>query len=220
MKKIIHEKKKEVSKESKSQSAYIIGGGSSLRKVSFEGLKRERLVVGCNQAYQLGPEIVKVLLFADVAWFHKNVHQLEQMAEAGMKIYSVVPRGNPFNHFNLPWITKLERVDEGLHEFPKLGLNYSTGAAAINLALNLGATKIHLLGFDMAPEAETGRTHWHHQYSQNTSAESFRRFMLGMGAVKRSLPKFAPSAKVINVNPDSKLDAFEKVSWQDLKLEK
>jgi hypothetical protein len=219
MKKI--EKKKEAAKEApRSKTAFIIGGGPSLRKVSLDVLKSEELVIGCNQAYQLGPKIVKVLLFADVAWFHKNVHQLEQMAEAGMKIYSVVPNGNPFEHFNLPWVTKLRRMNEGLHEFPKLGLNYSTGAAAINLALNLGATKVHLLGFDMAPEEETGRTHWHSQYPHNTSAESFRRFTLGMAAVKKSLPKFAPSAKVINVNPDSKLDLFEKVNLQDLKLSK
>ncbi len=80
-----------------------------------------------------------------------------------------------------------------------MGWNYSTGAAAVNLALSLGAVRIFLLGFDMGKTK--GKSHWHDE-PRNVRDEAYLRFLKGFRSVYHELKKF-PSVRVFNVTDGS-----------------
>jgi hypothetical protein len=198
-------KAKKQSEESSNKDFYLIGGGPSVNQFDLEQL-RGKNTIGCNEAFRLGPEICKNLIFSDNLWFIANIHAIEVEAERGMQVWSVCPTTE---NFVLPWLHQMTRVNSGLHRPPALGLNGSTGAAAINLAVNLGADRIFLIGYDLGAD-EQGRTHWHNSYQRPTSEESFARHRNGFEYIAKALSKFAPEVQVINLNPASKLEMFDK----------
>ena len=188
------------------QDAVIIGGGSSLAKFDFQSL-RGRNTIGCNDAFRLGPEIVKVCLFGDASWFHRNKWDLEQftgrVATLAPSLYSI----------KIPWLLTLTRSRDGLHTDGTIGWNHSTGAAAVNLALSMGAVRIFLLGFDMCRRPD-GRTHWHNHNPKPVQDESYRKFLKGFKQVEHGLGKF-PGARIFNVTDgSSQLPYFAKMGFE------
>ncbi len=116
------------------------------------------------------------------------------------------------------WLLQLERVKDGLtSKGPALGWNYSTGAAAVNLALRLGAARIFLLGIDMTRALSDGRTHWHNHQIKKIEDRAFARHLRGFVSVHSHLRRSFPSVQVLNVtNGESRLPAFQRISFTDL----
>ena len=112
----------------------------------------------------------------------------------------------------IPWLHSVGRAKIGLHSGALLGWNYSTGAAAVNLAISLGATRIFLLGFDMT-RRQDGRTHWHAYNNKPVLDYSYRRFLQGFSAIHRELIKF-PTVRIFNVTDGtSVLPYFSRMSF-------
>jgi len=133
------------------EDVYIIGGGPSLLNFRWDLLTARR-TIGCNKAYRLGPDVVKIVCFGDLKFFSDFKDDL--MAFAG----PVVTSCPALLHRNEPWLWTVPRMTRGLGT-NALGWNGSTGAMAINLALALGGKRVFLLGFDMG--LVDGRSHWH-----------------------------------------------------------
>lgn len=191
----------EIKPDWQGQDAYIIGGGPSLQKFDFN-LLRGRNTLGCNHAFRLGGEAVKYCLFGDASFFDKTRDSM--MGYTGQWI-TCAPA---VLSYVIPYCHKLERVRDGLHSGTKIGWNYSTGASAINVALNLGATRIFLLGFDLTHQT---KTHWHKHAYKVTKHEAYTRFLRGFANVAQSLRRF-PAVQVINVTDGtSKLTLFQDV---------
>lgn len=191
--------------EWKGQTAFIIGGGSSLRGFDFSVL-RGRNTIGCNHAYQLGPEIIQFCLFADPSFWEQNKEQLAAFRGRVVTCAAVL-LNKP-----IPWLLQMRRIRDGLHEGNILGWNYSTGASAVNLAFSLGAVRIFLLGFDMGslPNGTNGKpaTHWHNAHPTPVREEAYRRFLRGFHTLAASLKRH-PHVSVVNVtNGSSRLDVF------------
>jgi len=201
--------------EWKEQAAFLIGGGSSLRGFDFSLLKGKN-TIGCNQAFRLGPEVVQYCLFGDSGFWQKNQVDLSKFPG---KVVTCTPvlQSKP-----VPWLLQMRRIRDGLHEGNILGWNYSTGAAAINLAVSLGAHRIYLLGYDLGVLPETtppGKlsSHWHTHYPNITKDYAFQRFLRGFNTVAASLKQHYPHVEVINVTDgSSKLDVFPKISQSAL----
>jgi hypothetical protein len=96
-------------------------------------------------------------------------------------------------------------------------LNGNSGGAAISVAAQMGAKKIYLLGFDMKLD-EKENQHWHNIYRFNPNKKEtqmpFDKHLMGF-------PKIAEDAKrlgikIINVNPESAIDVFPKVSLREI----
>lgn len=190
----------------KGQDACIIGGGSSLQDFPFERLKG-RNVIGCNDAFRLGKDIVSYVIFGDTNFFHRNKFDLEKHKGP------VVTCATALLDLKLDWLLAMPRVRDGLHSGPVLGWNYSTGAAAVNLAISLGAIRIFLLGFDMG-RRQDGRTHWHAHGAKAIQDESYRRFLKGFSFIQRDLAKY-PEVKIFNVTDgSSKLQFFPRMGFQ------
>src|ERR1044072_3783034 len=177
-------------KEWEGQDAYIIGGGSSLKSFDFNRL-RGLNVIGCNEAFRLGPEIVKICLFGGASWFHTVKFDLEKFPG---KTVCISPT---LMFLNTSWFLQMQREKYGIYSGPVLGWNNSTGGAAVNLAVSLGARRIFLLGFDLKANDE-GKTHWHQRYNKTTKNDSFLRFIKGFEEINRAL-RLHPNVKVFNV---------------------
>lgn len=191
-------------KEWLGQNAYLIGGGPSLEGFNFT-LLAGRNVIGCNDAFHLGPEIIRICVFGDAGWWHRNKWQLEKYAGR------IVTNAPSIMHLKIPNVHKMRRQRDGIHNHDTLGWNYSTGALAINLAISLGAVHIWLLGYDLCNNK--AKSHWHN-HGKPTREYSFQRFIRGFRKVKETLPA---GVRVLNVSDGtSKLDCFETVGFPDL----
>lgn len=192
----------------KGQSAYLIGGGSSLRSFDFS-LLRGKNTIGCNHAFELGVDVVKWVVFADHEWFNKVKHELKLFKG------DIVSCSSGIVDLNLPWIHKMSRIKDGLQtEGTNIGWNNSSGAIAMNLAVRLGAERIYLLGYDLSADAR-GRTHWHARYACPSNNDSFQRFVRGFGAIKQGIDERFPHIQVFNVTDgSSNLKLWPAISFQ------
>lgn len=201
----------------KDQDVFIIGGGSSLKDFDWSLLKDER-TIGCNAACFLGTDVCKICIFGDYQWFREYKDKLERYKDDKGIIFTNCKQ---FERSHIDWVWWLPRLPHGLGT-DALGWNYSTGAAAVNLALILGAKRIFLLGFDM--HLCNGKPNWHDKGLDKPNSKLYERFVLGFTKVSIDLRRKFPSRQVVNVTDDSHLDVFTKVSceefWSKRKLER
>lgn len=181
------------------RDAYLIGGGPSLQTFDFERL-RGRPTIGCNQAFLLGAERCQICAFGDLKFWKKFKVDLESYEGWVVTNYGVMRPPT--------WLHRWTRQDDGLSGHRgTLGWNFNTGAAAINLALLLGAQRVFLLGYDLGqtPEAH----HWHDHAIEAPSPPVFARFAEGFQRVAKALPSVFPGRQVINLGAGtSSLTAF------------
>jgi hypothetical protein len=162
----------------KGQDAILIGGGPSLKGFPFERLKG-RNVIGINDAFRLGPEIVKLNFFGDAGWW------IRIRDEAVASPVTFVTNSPTLFDWKIPNLYKMDRLLNGIGEGPVLGWNHNSGAASINLAYTMGASRIFLLGFDLTNQK--GRSHWHDFNPNMIPEESFDRFQMGFRTVAEEL---------------------------------
>jgi hypothetical protein len=167
-------------------------------------------VIGTNISFMLG-EWISVLYFCDARFYRTHFDQIS--AFRNLKVTCV----NHLDRELLPYSTNVKRLKRdykpGLSNRPEfICWNNNSGGAAINFATLAGAKRILLLGFDM--KAQDKKTHWHNAYKTPTLNATFRNFL-------KRYPVIADDARrigveILNVNPDSALDAFPKVSLKDV----
>lgn len=199
-------------KEWEGQDAYCIGGGPSLLDFNWD-LLHGKNTIGCNAAYKLPYEVIKIVFFADLGFWHKNSVQLAQRRGRVFTNCPALKEKLPYP--NVFW---LPRKREGLWE-DGLGFGGSSGSSVINLALLLGAKRVFLLGYDNRNETDDSgtRSHWHSHYSGKiTQQSSLDRFNQGMKTIAAHLKegRFRGS-QVINLCPDSAIECFPKAHYSE-----
>ena len=188
----------------KNEDVFIIGGGTSLKDFNWSLLENE-WTIGCNSAFTLGEKVCKICVFGDARWFEIFAHELKAFK-------GTVFTNSPQLYKNrLPWLWTMLRESRGLHHHA-LGWNKNTGATAINLALLLGASRIYLLGFDMALSLD-GKPNWHDRQILKPDASIYPKFASNITKyVTRDLLIKWPNVEVWNVTDASTLEPFPKVS--------
>jgi hypothetical protein len=194
------------------QDAFIIGGGNSLKDFDFSVLKN-RNTIGCNDAFRLGADVCRVCLFGDASWFHKTRDALGPYEGA---VFHVAPSLEKLNFE--PKITALRRRGKGLHDEECIGWNFSTGACAVNFAINLGAKRIFLLGIDLALTG--GKSHWHEHRAHPTKNEIFGRFCRGFKFIGDSLklPKYQGIEVVHVTDQQSAMPWFVRMPFREFSI--
>ena len=170
-------------------TAYVIGGGPSLRGFDFN-LLAGRTVIGCNDAWTLGEQVCPYLLFGDESWWLMN--RARVLSGYHGCIVSCAPgllRGND------PAVNVMLRIPDGLGVGNQLAWNYSTGAAAINLAISMGAGRVYALGIDCG-HGNDQPSHWHDLNTAEVTAYTRGRFITGFQALAAALP---PGVEVVRV---------------------
>jgi len=181
------------------QDVYIIGGGPSLKTFDWQRLYN-KITIGCNDAYRLGPSVCNICVFADAKWHDKNGSELMAFPNPIFTSHKTFK-----DHKEVLW---LERIDHGLAR-DKLGLNGNAGCIAVNLALILGARRVLLLGFDMKLVDKTC-ANWHEFNIGKPNKKSYERFAQGFERMAADLSTVFPGREVINLGPDSELETFTK----------
>ncbi len=194
------------------EPVYIIGGGPSLRTFDFQKMMGLN-TIGCNHDFLLGAAICNICLFNDPDFWTEcqNERKEDMLAYSGWVV------GTSSGNYTPAWLHKKKRKETGLSRDPSiLGINFNTGATAINLALLLGASRVYLLGIDMDTVREDGRVkaHWHTANKLKHPAR-YSRFQTGFDHVKADLPTVFPDRIVLNATDgSSKLRGFERVTIQ------
>ena len=180
-------------------NVYIIGGGTSLKNFDMSLLKNLH-TIGCNAAFLEEEKVCDICFFGDLKWWETYKPQLAKfkgiVATNARALYSC----------DVSWLNTMKRVSKGL-ALDALGWNGNTGAAAINLALILGAKKVFLLGFDMKL-GEDGKPNYHDHRVEKESPEVYPRFLEGFKDVARDLIIKFPGREIINISDDSELKLF------------
>ena len=142
-----------------------LGGGPSLTPEDVAYVREKDVrVVAVNDAYRLAPW-ADVVYASDGAWWHAHRAVL---ALPALK-YSIEWSGNECLP---PGVLKLRASGHGGIETDPSAIRtgHNSGAAAINLAVHLGATRILLLGYDLSKTG--GRSHWFGDHPPSLRRES------------------------------------------------
>lgn len=101
-----------------------------------------------------------------------------------------------------------------LDEAGRIGSGGNSGFQALNIAVQLGADRLILVGFDMndsAPVHWYGRNRW--PMANNPNAQNFRRWRDAFGTAAAQLQ--AMGVRVINASPKSALTCFPVTSLDE-----
>jgi hypothetical protein len=181
--------------------AVCLGCGPSLTRLDVEYCRGKATVIAVNNAWEYAPW-ADALIASDHAWwkFHHGVPEFR-----GRK-FCLEPAAAAF-----PGVQVLRNTgDAGIETDPAgLRTGRNTGAAAINLAVHLGATRIVLLGYDMEAKDEA-RSHFfgaHPRGLRGGSPYALFRAMLGTMAE----PLANAGVVVFNSSAHTALTCFPRV---------
>lgn len=197
----------------RGQRCFIVGGGPSLRDFDFSRLAGE-LVIGVNRAYeQLDCTVLYSMDDCFFEWARRGAFGPAAADRfsgfCGFRVWAHFHGEVPTGYFGV----KLNS-DEGLPRSIADGFSHgnNSGYSALLMAYLLGANPIYLLGFDM--KHQDRRTHWHSGYPHTTPERTLESFKVSFGRIAPELER--AGVRVVNLNPDSALDAFPKASFEDL----
>lgn len=176
----------------RDEDVFVIGGGPSLQGFDWQLLVSEK-TLGCNSAFKLGPAVCKACVFGDKKWWEFNRDELAKYA-AHRPVYT---NCTALFRQAAPWLRMMPREGSGLHR-EALGWNGNTGAAAINLALVLGARRVYLLGFDL--KARGAQSNWHAWHPWGPPRKPpYQQFLRGFNAVWRDWHAKFNDRKIVNL---------------------
>ncbi len=179
-----------------------LGGGPSLIDWNFDQLKNYH-VIGCNNAYKLGTEIVNETVFQDYPFWFRHQDGLCTYFKDGGKIITNNSSGAFRNKEEIRCVKKLRTklATDDHHLFWK----GCVGHSAINLALlraREAASLVLLLGFDH--QQTKNRNNW---YTNKHKPDKFHSYTEGFDIIRDS---DAFDIKIINLNPNSALTQWKK----------
>lgn len=192
------------------QTVAVLASGPSLTREQCEAVKgRCRVIAVNNQGIdtvcdgQVMPAMApwaEVLYAADAKWW--NAYREPALKFAGLKL---TIRSSP--HPTVYWLRQSpERVFDKRPEYLVTGGN--SGYQALHIAIQQGASRVLLLGFDLKPNGK--RKHWfgNHPGSLNT-VSNYAQWIGAFGRLALLLPKLG--VEVLNCSPDSALKCFRSV---------
>lgn len=197
-----------------SETAFILGGGSSLKGFDASVLRGLGRVISIKEAGLTLAPWADVLFWADPCWIDTNYQRLH-LHKGAYKI----SRAELGQRHGTPPIERSNRiaaalVAAGVKYIPrdpsiclsadprKVGEPIDSGGSAINVAYLFGCSPIVLLGFDFRPVG-----HWHDRTIVEPEAKHYERFLPPMMRMAAHLK--AQGVRVINATPDSALPCFD-----------
>ncbi|MET4197274.1 hypothetical protein ABIA95_000184 [Bradyrhizobium sp. LA8.1] len=185
----------------------IIASGPSAKRANVGLLKGRMRVIAIKKNIEIAP-FADVVYGCDAPWW-RSVHGLPKFQ--GLKLaYDGTVCGGEYGIRKVD-IEKPASNDLMFDEVGKIGAGGNSGFQALNLALQFGADRILLIGFDMhgrSGEHWYGRNNW--AMCSNPTDDNYRRWMKAFAA---AAPKIAErGATVVNASPISDLQCFQKMT--------
>lgn len=191
------------------KEVFLLGGGTSLNYFDLNKLKKH-FVIAINHSIEFYD--APYLIFGDKIFLHKTKFDLKKykgIIFASDRCANSEPLQSMRDNKNIYYFEC--RRDEPVLN-PKKGLYHptSSGVLAINLALQMRAKTIYLLGYDYY--FKSGSMHFYPDYEHHKKYDEER--------LKLKLKKFDKfdqwKNKIINCNPDSLVENFRKVKLSDI----
>ena len=172
----------------------------------------DKRVMGANLSGLIGAW-VDVLYFRDCDFYWNNYARIRWGFQGGLRFSSC--RKKPLG--SEVWILDKGDSMHGISTGPnQVCWNYDSGGAAINLAVQLGAKRIILVGYDMRP-GPNGEKRWHGEHNKPDGRETrqpYDRFLKAYGQIAEDAGRLG--VEIINANPWSALDQFPKADVESL----
>jgi hypothetical protein len=198
------------------RKVFIIGGGPSLIGFDFDRIRGCGLFLGVNDsAFHVGG--CEALCSMDQTWIKKRRKWYKHFAG---EVFLAVTDNFEFNEYHVKTATYLLRQRfDGLSFNTKMLTGHNSGYAALNLAFLKKCREIYLLGFDMCgkkregdSEGDEGIVHWHKGYDWR-HVNRHRLFGGWIAHFFQAAEVFRKeNIEVWNCSPESKLEAFPKIS--------
>jgi len=202
----------------------IVGGGPSLRGFDFSRLKGFR-TIGINRAFEFfDPTIIFSMDTRFLNFIYQGRYErIPDGAGAREKFH----QSTSYKVWLCTYTVKLpaeifivrvfRNYKDGLRAFPMtsragIGHGNNSGYGALNLAVCLGANPIYLLGFDC--KHSDGRSHFHDGHPRKQKEETAVKFAKFFEPAAQACRQ--KKTTVINLNPDSGLEAFPKRSPEEV----
>jgi hypothetical protein len=191
------------------ETAFLLGGGPSLRGFDATTLAGHGRIIAINRAWELCP-CADVLYFSDYSFWQ------EYGVKVWQRFHGKFVSGAP-ELTDAAYVQSLNLTGQLGLEMDPTGLRHgsNSGYAAMNLAYHFGVSRIVLLGYDM--RTSKGRTHFHEGYGR-TEADVANTLQHAMLPCFNSLiiPLAQAGVEVLNGNPDSALGCWPKVELLDV----
>lgn len=187
------------------ETCIIVAGGPSAKETQIEEARGQAKFIAVNTSYKLCPW-ADVLYACDMGWWrvHKGVPDF-----AGLKVSQDV-RVNSEKAWNIR-LVRCDRSSRGLVLQPRgrIGWGGHGGFHAINLAVQFGAKRLLLVGFDMRIDKGL---HWHGAHPRglnNPSRPTVDRWRVALDGLAEKFRKLG--IEVINCSAASSLTAYQKM---------
>ena len=178
----------------------------------------DKHVIGVNMAFMLG-NWIDICFFGAGGFFYKFKDPLLKFKRPRVSCNpNLLKKGAP----GVKIVARDGRKPEGLTTRPNfISWNHNSGGAAMSLAHQFGVKRIMLLGFDMNLD-NNSRQHFHSFYHTATNVKKssdprrlpFRRHLRCFPAIRKDADTLG--IEIINVNPNSAIKEFKKVSLKDV----
>jgi len=189
----------------------LLGGGPSLVD-SLMGVKLNlSKVIAINNAFELGSWI-DMCFFGDARWYWWNEERFKVFP--GLK---VTVNRNPKPGESVENVSGLKIVrshnSKGLcTEANSIYFNSSSGAAAVNLAYQLGAKRIILFGYDM--RYIDGKSNWKPHPIPRSTGKPFTNFLTPFRSIAKDAK--ALGLEIWNATPGSALTVFPMMAKEEV----
>jgi hypothetical protein len=201
-------------------TVYIVAGGPSLRDLDVKKIIAERkkgeniYVLGINKAYTLGSAKIPLcdaVYIGDNKFYKAEKEGLKKFEGLKFTSANLAVNDEDFNY--------IYRTNAYFTMQPgKIGWANNSGNAGINLAVQLGAKRIVLVAYDMGITGN--QTNWH----PDNHSERKRRRRVHQNYYDKVVQRISDytayellemGIEVINTNPNSGLDCFIKVDYNE-----
>lgn len=191
----------------RGRACVVVGSGPSAGGLDLGQAEGRAEILCVNESWRLAP-FARVLYACDGAWWRVRGGVPDF---GGLRVTGDERAARTYGLQRVRIETANDRLQ--LRRAGVIGYGGNSGFQALNLALQFGASRIILAGFDMTL---ADGVHWHGAHGgglRNPSAQSLARWARVLDAQAPLLQRLGVT--VLNVSPVSALTAFPKVSLED-----
>lgn len=213
------------------KTVYIIGGGSSLPDQFGVPKSVQKLVkdgeipiteyahymvrlaaqptIGINAAFLLG-DWVDILFFGDEIFWRNYRDKIQTFGGLVITCCESLKDNTPEKVW---YYQRLREKATGISTEPgTVAWNYNSGCASLSVAVQAGAKRIVLLGFDMS--GEVGKSHFHSEYFWQNRTPSYDLHLRGMQKIADDAKELG--VEILNASPISTIRQFKKIRLDEI----
>lgn len=187
------------------ETVVLVAGGPSAADAPLEAVRGRTRAIVVNEGYRLAPW-ADALYAADWGWWHAR-RGLPEFA--GMKM---TEHKRAAEEWGLRRVEVLKQDDRISFEPGVIGSGGNSGFQALNLAVQWGARRIILVGYDATLDHGV---HWHGRHGEglrNPTVNLVRRWRRALDGAAKVLRE--RGIEVINASPISALENYPKMSLE------